>query len=126
MITVRIFRNVPIKRKLAIINMVSSGVALMLACLALMAYEFVVFRASMVSDLATTAEIIGDNSSAALTFNDPDSARQTLRSLASHPHIVGGALYGRNGAVFAVYQRPGVSTPLRAPPAEKEIGRAHV
>lgn len=98
-------RNIPIKGKLTAITMLTSGVALLLACAAFVGYELMVFRASTVDELSTTAAIVGDNSAAALTFDDPDSARQTLRSLNAHPHIVGAALYDRSGRLFTSYQR---------------------
>src|SRR5687767_2042538 len=103
----RALRDVPIKRKLIIINTVTSSVTLLLACLAFMAYELVVFRKSMIDELSTTASIVGANSAAALAFNDTASAEQTLRSLQTHPHIVSAALYGSDNKVFARYRRPG-------------------
>ncbi len=36
--------NIPIRRKLTIINMLSSGMALMVACAAFVAYEQATFR----------------------------------------------------------------------------------
>lgn len=103
-------RNTPIKRKLTAITMLTSGVALLLACAAFVGYELMVFRDSIVDELSTTAAIVGDNSAAALTFDDPDSAHQTLRSLNAHPHIVGAALYDRGGKLFASYQRSSDAT----------------
>lgn len=116
----RALRDVPIKRKLIIINTVTSGVTLLLACLAFMAYELVVFRESMISDLSTTAAIVGSNSAAALTFDDTASAEQTLRSLQTHPHIVSAAVYGSDDKVFARYRRPGPASAFepRAPGAD--------
>jgi len=111
----RLLRNMPIKRKLVVINTFTSGVALLLACIAFMAYDLVVFRESIIEDLSTTAEIVGANSAAALAFNDAESAEQTLRSLQKHPHIIGAALYGSDAKVFARYQRPG-RTPRELPP----------
>ena len=116
----RVLRDVPIKRKLIIINTVTSSVTLLLACIAFMAYELVVFRESMISDLSTTAAIVGANSSAALTFNDTESAEQTLRSLETHPNIVSAALYGSDDKVFARYRRSGPASALepRTPGAD--------
>lgn len=101
----RPLRDIPIKRKLTIINLLTSGLALVLACLAFATYELIVFRETMVGGLSTTAAIVADNSSAALTFNDLASAEQTLKSLNAHPHIVGAAVYDVGGKVFAVYRR---------------------
>jgi two-component system, sensor histidine kinase len=117
----RLLRNLGIRRKLTVINAVTSGLALLLACVAIMAYELVVVREAMVSDLFTTAAVVGDNSAAALTFNDAASAERTLRSLEAHPHIVGAALYARDGQLFASYRRPGPARSF-APPALRADG----
>jgi hypothetical protein len=100
-----VLRNVPIRRKLIFITLLTSGVALLLACVAFLTYEMVVFRSGMVHELTSTATMIGDNSSAALTFNDPVSAAQTLKSLHAHARIVGAAIYDARGNVFAEYRR---------------------
>jgi len=114
------FRNLPIRRKLTIIAMLSSFLALLLACLAFVTYELVTFRASMVGDLSSTARMIGDNSTAALSFNDPASAEQTLKSLGAHAHIVGGTVYDKDGNLFASYQRAGLAGSFIPPPVEPE------
>ncbi|MBM0104940.1 HAMP domain-containing protein [Steroidobacter sp. S1-65] len=98
------FRDIPIKNKLTAVTMLTSGVALLLACLAFIAYEFVTFRGVMVSELSSTAAIVGDNMTGALAFNDPQSAEQTLRSLNLHRNITSAAVY-REGALFASYVR---------------------
>lgn len=116
MAAIHLLRHVPIRRKLTLITVLASGLALLIACLALMTYERVVYRSNMVSELSTTAAMIADNSSAALTFSDPASAQQTLRSLGANPHLVGAAIYDLNGAVFAQYQRAGLPRPF-VPPA---------
>lgn len=114
----RAFANMPIKRKLTLIIMLTSGLALLLACLAFTTYEVLVFRRTLVDELSTTAAIAGDNSSAALTFNDPISAQQTLASLRAHPHIMAAALYDPDGTVFARYQYVPAATQLPAVEAD--------
>jgi two-component system, NtrC family, sensor kinase len=113
-------RNRPIKGKLTAITMITSGVALLLACAAFVGYESMVFRTGMVDELATTAAIVGDNSGAALAFDDPDSARQTLRSLNVLQHIVGAALYDRNGKVFATYRGATAEAAFVPPPVQAQ------
>jgi two-component system, NtrC family, sensor kinase len=115
-------RDRPIKGKLTAITMLTSGVALLLACAAFVGYELAAFRTNTVDELSTTAAIVGDNSGAALAFDDPASARQTLRSLNVHPHIVGAALYDRNGKLFARYERAASAVPFTAPLVE---GQGH-
>jgi HAMP domain-containing protein len=115
-------RDIPIKGKLTAITMLTSGVALLLACVAFVTYELTALRTNSVDELSTTAAIVGDNSGAALAFDDPDSARQTLRSLKVHPHIVGAALYDRNGKLFASYDRADTGVQFQAPRLE---GQGH-
>jgi two-component system, NtrC family, sensor kinase len=112
-------RDRPIKAKLTLITMLTSGVALLLACAAFVGYELMVFRASIVDELSSTAAIVGDNSAAALEFDDPDSARQTLRSLNVHPHIVGAALYNRRGQLFASYSNAAAGASFDPPPPQE-------
>ncbi|MBC8041457.1 MAG: PAS domain S-box protein, partial [Opitutaceae bacterium] len=101
----RILTNLPIKRKLILISMLTSGIVLLLTCAAFMTYEQVVFRRDMTHNLASVAEMIGVNSASALSFNDNESAAQTLKGLGAQPHIQQACIYDADGKVFATYQR---------------------
>ena len=97
--------NLPIRRKLTFINILTSGGALLLVCAVLVAYEQHAFRQTMERDLGVTAQMAGLNCASALAFNDSKSAEQTLRTLAAHIHVTAACLYDTSGSVFAVYQR---------------------
>jgi len=99
------FRDVPIKRKLTLISLFTSGTVLLLACAAFLTYEQVTFRKAMARDLSISAQMIGFNSVAALSFEDPQSAEQTLLALHAHPHISAARIYDREGKPFAAYLR---------------------
>ncbi len=101
----RLFRDTPVQRKLMFITMASTCAALLMACLGILAYEVALFRRSMTEDLTGMAKMVGDNSAAALSFNDPASAEVTLRSLSADPHIVVGVVYDAGGRPFARYDR---------------------
>jgi signal transduction histidine kinase len=116
----QLLRDVPIQRKLTIISMLTSGLALLVAGLAFAAYEQVVFRGSMVDRLSITASMVAENSSAALTFNDPASAAVTLKSLSADPHIVGAAIYDADGKLLAQYRRTGVPDDFKTPAISRE------
>ena len=118
----RLLRDVPIQRKLTIISMLTSGLALLVAGLAFVAYEQVVFRGSMVERVSVTASMVADNSSAALMFNDPASAAATLKSLgAEDPHIVGAAIYdAERQAPLRSTGAPGAAAEFEAPSVERE------
>ncbi len=99
------------------IILVSSGIALLLACTAFVTYEQVNTRQGMTRDLSVTARMIGLNSTAALAFDDPGVARQTLEALNAHPHVISACIYDADGAIFATYQRYG-SNRTEWPPAQ--------
>ena len=71
-------QNTSIRRKQMLIIMLTSGVVLVLACAAISIFEVTAFRKDMVVDLSTLADIVGDNSSAALDFQDTNTATETL------------------------------------------------
>lgn len=100
------FQKPSIKRKQTLIVMLTSGVALLLACVAFASYEAMTFRAAMVDNLSTLSEIIGNNCSAALDFSDPKAAKETLSALRAQPNIKAGCVYTEKGEVFAVYDSP--------------------
>jgi PAS domain S-box-containing protein len=102
----RAFTNLPFKLKLNWIIMLTSSVALLLACAAFATYEVLSFRRSMPTDLNVLAQIIGDNGKSALEFNDPKFAEETLlASLTAHPHIMAAGLYSKDGKLFAKFLR---------------------
>ena len=114
----RLLRNVSLKRKLMIIIMLTSGVALLLACVAFVYYERNTFRESMVRDLTFKADVIGSQSTAALKFNDAKVATEILDKLPTEKHIVAACIYTRNGKDLAKYKRAG--TPGDFTPPEQE------
>src|ERR1043166_648210 len=111
-----LFAKLPIKQKLIWIIMLTSSVALMLACLALATYEIASLRRSMPVDLAVLAKIIGDNGKSSLKFDDPKFAEENcLASLAAHPHVMAGCIYQKDGRVFARFRREDVKDKLVLP-----------
>lgn len=101
----RVFRDTPIRRKLMGIAVLTAAVALALAGTAFMVYELAIFRSAMTRELMGTADILGANSTAALTFHDAEAAEMTLQGLRAIPRIVSAAIYTKEGHLFAVYHR---------------------
>jgi signal transduction histidine kinase/ActR/RegA family two-component response regulator len=96
-----------IKRKLLLITIVSSAVALLLVAIAFVLLEYFSFRQGMRADFSTLTQIVGDQSTAALTYDDPATAAENLKTLASKKAgIVAACLY-TNNSVFASYRVPG-------------------
>ena len=71
------FRDLSIKWKLTWIILGTSTAALLLACVAFVGYELRTFRGRMVQEVSTLAGVIGENSKAALLFQDPEAAEGT-------------------------------------------------
>jgi PAS domain S-box-containing protein len=110
----RLIANLPLKRKLTLVIVVTCTVVLLLACGAIAIYEVLEFRRTMVRDATVLADILGKNTQAALAFQDADGARGLLRALQAEPHVVGARVYDRAGEPFADYARDGAAASLPA------------
>ncbi|HXI91405.1 MAG TPA: CHASE sensor domain-containing protein, partial [Blastocatellia bacterium] len=77
----RLSGNLSISLKLRLIIMATSSIALLLACAAFVAYDQVATRRWMASDLTSQAKMVATSVTAAIAFNDRDSARDLLSSL---------------------------------------------
>ena len=105
--------DLPIRRKLTLITMISSTVALMLACAAFVIHDVTTSRSQMVKDWSSHADIVGNNSTAALGFGLGDDARSNLHSLGVEPHLTDAAIYDADGKLFAWFSRNGEEGAVR-------------
>ncbi|HEY4365194.1 MAG TPA: response regulator [Bryobacteraceae bacterium] len=97
------YRNLSVKRKLRLIIMLTVGAALVAACLVGAVSDVFRSRVKMRNDLAVLAEIVGSNSTAALTFGDHRVAEELLAGLRANPRLVEAVLYSSDGRPFATY-----------------------
>lgn len=88
------------------LNILTTGLAVLITFILLMAYQFVSGRQQLLEELRTEAIIIGANSSAALIFNDQKAANEILAAVRLTPRIVGAALYRPDGQLFAFEHDP--------------------
>ena len=98
-------RGHSITKKLTRMNMLVSGAALLLACMAFGAYDVLAIRQAIVHNLSIQAQIAGSNSVSALLFNDPHDAEKTLSALKAAPNILSAHIYTAGGLPFAAYSR---------------------
>ena len=114
-----IFRNWSVGRKLMIVMMVASSVALLLVCAILLGYDVVTSKRATAEHLSTLVQIIADNSKAALSFSDQAAAGEVLATLKAEPHITAACIYDKQGKPFAFYHPKGAGNsdvlPLRSP-----------
>jgi signal transduction histidine kinase len=99
-------RNLPIRRKIMAITMITSAAALLLAGAGIVISDSFLFRGYLERDLSALATITADNSTAALAFEDPDAASQILHALQARPHMASACIYRLNGTILAAYMRP--------------------
>jgi hypothetical protein len=75
------FKNLSIKRKLTMINQLTTALALVVAIVSFIVFENISFRSTLVRELSINAEIIANNSTAAITFDDQKPAEEILSAL---------------------------------------------
>lgn len=109
-----------IQRKLTRMNLLASGAVLFLTCASFFTYELLTYRRATARSLTTLGEVIATNSTAALAFDNPEAAQETLGALRAEPDVVAAAIYTLSGAVFARY--PADLPDAEVPPAPAALG----
>ena len=111
-------KNVSIRKKLGLLILFATLLALLLALASFGIYERASFRRELVQQLSTLADTLGATTAASLTFDDAKSAADLLSALRADPNIEAACLYDSRGNVFAAYRRPdlpsGFALPARA------------
>jgi signal transduction histidine kinase/DNA-binding response OmpR family regulator len=110
-----------IRARLTLITTATSVVALLIACGAFLGYDLITYRSTMTRDLTLLADVIGDNCTAALTFHDPDAARDLVGALRAQQHVVSACIYDKEGRPFASYRR-GAGRAAAWPPHAQSAG----
>ena len=112
-----LFQAPSIKRKLMTIIMLTSGIVLLVACAAFVAYDQITFRRSLENDLVTLGEIIAATGGGALALEDKANGKEFLDSLKARPHVDSASFYLNDGELLAQYLREGTSgVPTTAAP----------
>jgi signal transduction histidine kinase/CheY-like chemotaxis protein len=117
----RLFHSVSIATKLSWIVASAISLALFLACIGFLAYDSHTFRTAKVDDVKTLAEVIGSNSTGALSFQDAKSAEDVLKALSFKDHVSEACIYDGHGEPFAKYLPPGIHREFVPPPVKNDI-----
>ena len=114
-----------IRKRLLWLSVTAASTSLLLACAAFVAYDLITFRETMVRNLRSYADIIASSSAAAVLFQDPRSATETLAAVRAEPHILFAEIRTPDGRSFARYHHPelGGKAPSSAPLAPGEDHR---
>ncbi|NCF81742.1 MAG: response regulator [Proteobacteria bacterium] len=99
----RFLRRLPVRRKLVLLTLLTSSVALLLSATVFTIYQLNALRSELVRDVSTLARMVADQSVRSLQNHDNTSLNNTLRVLADRGHIVSAAVYTPNGRSVAAY-----------------------
>jgi signal transduction histidine kinase len=105
-------RDISIRWKVAAIILVLVAISLLLAGAGLLLHARAAFEREVVQELTLVGDVVGSNSTAALTFRDRRAATQTLAALGNDERIMIGGVYDQNGRLFASYRRADVDLAL--------------
>jgi len=100
----RVFRNASFRHKLVALTSLVSVVVAIVACTALIANQALTFKNRLAEDLSSLASMIGDQGTAALLFDDRESARETLTALRATPYVRSAQFYDVSGRLVASYE----------------------
>ncbi len=100
-----------IQRKLTLTMLAASLAVLTLALGAQVIYDLVTFRSYLLSQAGSLAEVVAQNSTAALSFNDKAAAQEILDSLKQQSEVEVAAVFDKKGEVFAQYNPLGRELP---------------
>ncbi len=114
-------QNSSIRTKLIVLTTVVVTVALMFASAAFISNDVRMIRDSKVRQLAALAEVVGRNASAALEFDDANSAAELLDPLGNQPTVHLACLYNSDGKVVATFPKV-LPENLTIPPAPVQGG----
>src|SRR5579864_3959416 len=99
------FRDISIRRKLLLINVLTTSTALVMASSAFITYERTRFQEDVARQLSTVADVVGANSRALMLAGDRAGVNEVLRGLAAEPRILAACVYGTGGGALACYAR---------------------
>lgn len=98
--------RISISRKLAKILLIMAALTLLVATLTLSIREYNALQDSISKKLTLTADMLGQNCSVALLFDDEKTAKEILGALTHDPDIIDAVIQTRTNAVFVGYSKP--------------------
>ncbi|MDP2052910.1 MAG: CHASE sensor domain-containing protein, partial [Acidobacteriota bacterium] len=84
----RWYDALPVHRKLVAMALATTMVALVAATAGLIALDVWRYRIAAADDIESLAQVIAENSAAALVFDDPEAATETLATTRVRPTVI--------------------------------------
>ncbi|MCI0684850.1 MAG: HAMP domain-containing protein, partial [Gemmataceae bacterium] len=116
------FRDYSIRVKLTLILLAVVGAAMLLTGVTLAIHDISTVKEDAVRRLESLADFVGDNSTAALAFDDRPGAEEALKALRPETAVLHACIYDRQGRLFAIYRQE--FGDLWAPPLVGKQGHA--
>ncbi len=108
-----LLKNLTLKAKLRTIVMITSGLVILLTSAVAITYELVTFRKDTVEKLTSLANVVGFNVTAAIMFNDPDTATELLSGLSAEHSVQQAVIFSITGEPFSSYTKSDRVEPLK-------------
>jgi signal transduction histidine kinase/ActR/RegA family two-component response regulator len=99
--------DIPLRRKLTLVILMTCSAVLLLACGILAVYQMLDYRRMAAQNSTVLAKVVAENVRAAVAFDDQTKANDTLMALRSEPSVAAACLYDTSSAKFATYYGPG-------------------
>lgn len=106
----RLLRNLSIHKKLIAVLSLSNLISLWLGGVFIMFLEISNFQEYTRDDLTAIANLVGNRSSAALTFNDVELAQENLAVFNNHPDVRIACIFSGNEQVFTYLAKLALDT----------------
>ncbi|GAB3097017.1 sensor histidine kinase [Lysobacter terrae] len=97
-----------LRLKLIGVILLTTLAALIVALLAIVAYDLRAYHRNWIADVSTQAKLLGNASASAIAFDDAKVAEENLALLRLRPQVQAAAIYTARGGLFASYTRPGL------------------
>jgi PAS domain S-box-containing protein len=105
-----------VRGKLMRVVLVTTGIAVAVAGIAMLTHDLTVYRQSWAVDLSNEASILALSTAPALAFDDHVVAERNLSALRARPRVKIAAIYSQDGNLYASYVRENESAPPHVPP----------
>src|SRR3990172_5728498 len=102
----KLLSTFPIRYKLTLIVMLMCVSMLILISIALFSYDRMQDRRTLITDIIMNANLIGNNSTAAIVSKDKKAAQRNLSVLAADSRIIQAIILTKQGDIFANYANP--------------------
>jgi len=116
------FRDWSIRHKLTGLLIAMACITAVAISIPMGAFDLWGLKRAMGRDLETLADVLAQNSTAALTFRDAAAARDVLQALKAEPSVTAACIYTQDGSPLAKYRRDGNEVDF-VPPQPEQQGR---